>query len=238
MPRKITMIAFVLWAMPSYADSTAENILNGLLDLTHDALLNGGNIEARVPNVIEGAEVTHVYAAGAWPIPINDPLGINFGFQIHLENDAELATLSFNCTKFGAVSYRFFAESGFVGEDDFGASKIPFEWLTVAGSAYLPDVWPENAAAMFSCLGSSFSEGGVSPFSTDDLRAFFEAFKNEDDISRRSWPTMMVGNVTYHFDIRSDIEYPSHRITQLRVAFPDSFVTLVEIRGHLLNGSS
>jgi hypothetical protein len=92
MPRKITMIVFVLWAMPSYADSTADNILNGLLDLTHDTLLDGGNIEARVPSFIEGAEVTQVYAADAWPIPINDPLGINFGFQIHLENNAELGS--------------------------------------------------------------------------------------------------------------------------------------------------
>ena len=238
MLRKVSMIAFMFWAMPSYADSPAENILNGLLDLTRDALLDGENIEGRVPSFIEGAEVTHVYAADDWPIPINDPLGVNFGFQIQLKSDVELAMFNFNCTKFGAVSYGFFAESGFVGADELGASKIPFEWLTVAGSAYFPDAWPENTAAMFSCVGSGFSKGGVSPLSTDALRAFFAAFINEDDVSRRSWPTMMVGNATYHFEIRSDIEYPSHRITQLRVAFPDSFVTLVEIRGHLLNGSS
>lgn len=238
MPHKSVVIAIALWATPSYADSAAENLLNGLLDLSRYALLDGENIEQRIPDFIEGSDVTEVSGTETWPVSIDDPFGMTFAFQVEIQERDELSIFGFRCSRLSEVTHAYLAKAGFLGRDEFGLSRLPNDWLQVAGAYNLPETWPNDVQAEVSCAGSSFSEDGVPPLSTDGLQAFFEEFINEEDISRRSWPTMMVTGETYLFELRSDVEHPSHRTTKLRVGFNDSFFTLIEVRGNLLTGSS
>lgn len=238
MLHKSAVIAIALWAAPSYADSAAENLLNGLLDLSRYALLDGENIEQRIPDFIESSEVTEVSGTETWPVSIDDPFGMTFAFQVEIHERDDLYILTFRCSRLSEVTHAYLAKAGFLGKDEFGLPRLPNDWLQVAGAHKLPETWPNDVQAEVSCAGGSFSEDGVPPLSTDGLQAFFEEFINEEDISRRSWPAMMVTSEAYLFELRSDVEHPSHRTTKLRVLFTDSFFTLIEIRGDLLTGSS
>ncbi|WP_133176157.1 hypothetical protein [Pelagivirga sediminicola] len=236
--QKLAVMASALWAAPSCADSATENLLNDLLDLSQHALVDPENTDLRLLEFVEGAEIISVADTKGWPLRIDDPYGVQFTFDAPFQSAVEPEVFSFNCIRFGEVAYNRFSEVGLVEQDVFDDTNPHFRSLDVAGAADLPDAWPENTVAKLSCLGTHFKADGKSPLPTDGLRAFFDKFKTEDDVSQQGGPTMIVADETYLFELRSGIDYPSHRITNLRVESPDPMFTSILVQGYLLHSSS